>query len=352
MDGKIVTAVGTPNKALIMYWGNRNTQLNLPFNSSLSITLGGDLQAKTSVVFSKSFKEDVIYFNGERIVLNGKAEGKMAALKLVLDQMRKMAGTTSKVLVVSKNSFPTGTGMASSAAGAVAFVYAASEALGLSLDTAQKSILARNISGSACRSLDGGFVMWHKGSNPDGSDSYAEQVADHRHWSEIIDMIAIVSEKQKKVSSTEGHKRTSSTSVLFKARVPYADAAVQAIRESILQKDFDSLAEITMQDSNNLQATMLDSWPPIVYLNSTSHEIIEAIHELNEREGRYVAAYTFDAGPNAHIITRTRDKAKVKEALSGINGIKQLIEVPQGDGPKILDESESLIDPETLKPVA
>lgn len=346
-----ITAIGTPNIALVKYWGKRDDELNLPMNSSLSITLDESLTTQTSILFSDKVKEDVLYINGEAHLLKGnEGNEKIAFTAKAINQMRAIAKSKKKVMIVSKNSFPTSSGLASSAAGAATLVFGASKALDLDLNQKELSILARQISGSACRSLMGGFVRWNKGEREDGKDSFAEQVADEKHWPEVIDMISIVTEAKKKVSSSEGHRSTVDTSMLYKSRPSYADYNVVSISDAIAQKDFELLAEITMRDSNNMHATMLDTYPPIMYLNDNSREIMYAIHELNESEGKNVAAYTFDAGSNPQIITLKKHREKVREVIEQVRKGGKIIEAGQGSGPRLLDEEESLIDEKKLKP--
>jgi diphosphomevalonate decarboxylase len=340
IDGNEVTAIATPNIALIKYWGKEGEKLIIPKNSSISITLDEKINTKTSVMFSSSLKEDVFYINGERQDLSNKDIKERFD---VLNMLKSAAGIDYHVVVVSENSFPTAAGLASSASGISAMVFAASKALGLNMSIFELGRIARQGSGSSCRSLLGGFVKWEKGSKKDGSDSSIRQIAPPSHWPEIVDIIAIVSKSRKKVSSRAGMKQTVETSILYKSRPQYAEEACATLEKAILSKDFDTLANITMRDSNNMHAVMLDTWPPIVYLNDTSFEIINTIHELNESNGKAIAAYTFDAGPNAHIITLKSYAKKVKDAIKDINGINEIIDAGIGNGPRILT-NESLIE--------
>ncbi len=338
-----VTAIGTPNIALIKYWGKRDPELNLPTNSSISITLDETLNTKTSVLFSDCFKGDRLFINGEAYDLKDTKNEKTAFTAKVLEHMRGLAGTEAGALIVSKNSFPTAGGLASSASGAATLCYAVSEALELRLAPKELSIVARRISGSACRSISGGFVEWRKGSAADGSDSYAESIANEEHWPEVIDIITLIEDKKKKVSSSEGHRRATETSELYQIRPKIADRRVESMEKAIEQRDFEALAEITMKDSNSLHATALDSFPPILYLNDTSKAVIQRIHELNQHEGATIAAYTFDAGPNAQIITLKKHKNKVIDAIGEIISKDRILVVGQGHGPRPLPSSESLL---------
>ncbi|EQD35177.1 diphosphomevalonate decarboxylase, partial [mine drainage metagenome] len=185
-----------------------------------------------------------------------------------------MAGTEARVAVASENSFPTAAGLASSASGIAAMVFAANEALGLSLDAKGMSVIARQGSGSSCRSLAGGFVKWEKGSTEDGTDSYIRQIAPASHWDDMMDMVAIVSSTKKKISSRSGMKQTKENGILYKVRPDHAEKACEELEAAIREKDFERLGFITMRESNNLHAVMLDTYPPILYLNDTSKAII------------------------------------------------------------------------------
>jgi diphosphomevalonate decarboxylase len=346
MDGTVVTAIGTPNIALVKYWGKRNSEINLPMNSSLSMTLNETLNTTTSVLFSDDLKEDRMYINDELQNIRDSANEKSVFAARALDHLRMLAGAKSHALIVSRNSFPSSAGLASSASGAVTLVYAASNALGLKLPADELSIITRQISGSACRSAFGGFVAWHKGNADDGSDSCAECIAGKDYWPDVIDIITLVSSAKKKISSSEGHAITVKTSTLYKTRPPVAEERVNRMITAIKERDFETLAIETIKDSNNMHATMLDSYPPIIYMNDTSKEIMMAIHELNNDAGRMIAAYTFDAGANAHIITRINDKEQVMEKLGSIVG--NFIVAGQGDGPRLLGDNASLISNEIL----
>ncbi len=343
----VSTAIATPNIALIKYCGKRNERLILPTNSSISMTLDEGLNSVTSVVFSKKLVSDQFYINGEKQDLNNKDIKERFA---VMDMLRQIAHVDAHALVVSKNSFPTASGLASSASGICAMVKATSVALNIGQSPKDLSIIARQGSGSSCRSLFGGIVKWNRGKKEDGSDSFAEQVFNEQHWPDLVDIIAISSSSRKKVSSRSGMKQTVANGILYKSRLAYVEDAAKRLIEGIKNRDFEITGQIIMRDSNNMHATMLDTYPPIMYLNDVSKEVISAIHELNDTEGKIVAAYTFDAGPNAQIITTKKNKNKVMSSLKEINEIPNIITSAQGKGPRILGEDSSLINTKTLKP--
>jgi diphosphomevalonate decarboxylase len=229
--------------------------------------------------------------------------------------------------IVSENNFPTAAGLASSAAGFAALIRAIADLYELPASPSELSIVSRQGSGSACRSLFGGYVAWQAGTKADGSDSLAIEIAPASHWPDMRAVILVVSAEKKTVSSTDGMQTTVKTSTLFPARaasiVPQRmDAMVAAIKA----KDFESFAKITMQDSNSFHATCLDTEPPIFYMNDVSRNAVHAVLAINKAAGKTIAAYTFDAGPNAVIYYLAENEAQVagvfKTILSNVDGWK------------------------------
>jgi diphosphomevalonate decarboxylase len=165
------------------------------------------------------------------------------------------------------------------------------------------SLIARQGSGSACRSMLGGYVAWRMGSAADGGDSVAQEVAPASHWPDMHALILVVSDAKKGVSSTAGMQQTVATSSLFQQRVStVVPEHMKRMELAIEERDFAAFAEITMRDSNSFHATCADTYPPIYYMNDVSRAAVRAVEALNEAaDGKTIAAYTFDAGPNAVI---------------------------------------------------
>lgn len=148
----------------------------------------------------------------------------------------------------------------------------------------------------------GGYVAWRAGTKDDGSDSTAEEVAPASHWPEMRALILVVSAEKKGVPSTAGMQTTVETSTLAPARFQeIVPRRMKEIETAIQEKDFETFARITMQDSNSFHAICLDSWPPIHYLNDVSRAAMNAVETANRKAGKTICAYTFDAGPNAVI---------------------------------------------------
>lgn len=307
-----------PPHCSIKYWGKRDASLNLPINSSVSCTLQqDDLCATTTVVACGTFSADRLWLNGAEVNVSNSPR-----VVAVLREMRARAGSrtvsdgttvpattlaTWHLHVISRNSFPTAAGLASSAAGYACLVHALADALGVTASTEELSTVARQGSGSACRSLFGGFVRWEMGARADGADSRAVQIAGEKHWQELAVLIAVVSEAKKETGSTDGMATSMATSPLLAHRaasvVPGRLAELEA---AYLARDFAAFGALTMRDSNQFHAVCLDTYPPVFYMNDTSRRIVGLVHAFNAARGVVAAAYTFDAGPNAVIYT-TRD---------------------------------------------
>jgi len=296
------------NRALTnRYWGKRDPTLNLPTNSSLSVTLSqADLRTLTTASCSASYPQgDSLTLNGEASDVSGartqacfrELRTRRKALEDGDQSLPKLSGMPLRI--VSENNFPTAAGLASSAAGFAALVRAIADLYQLRDAPEQLSLIARQGSGSACRSLQGGYVAWRMGEKEDGSDSLAEQVAEASHWPEMRALILVVSAGRKLVPSTAGMQLTVKTSQLFKQRVAeVVPKHMQDMEDAIRTKDFEKFAEVTMRDSNSFHATCLDTYPPIMYLNEYSKAAIRAVQMINEGAGKTLAAYTFDAGAN------------------------------------------------------
>ena len=204
--------------------------------------------------------------------------------------------------IVSSNNFPTAAGLASSAAGFAALVRAVADLYELPALPEELSVIARQGSGSACRSLMGGYVAWDRGTREDGQDSAARVVAPRAHWPEMRALILVASVAKKGVSSTTGMQATVATSALFSTRAEHVvPRAMANMENAIADRDFEAFAQATMRESNSFHATCQDTDPPIFYMNDVSRAVIRAVEALNRTAGKTVAAYTFDAGPNAVI---------------------------------------------------
>jgi diphosphomevalonate decarboxylase len=334
-----VTHSAPSNIATVKYWGKRDARINVPINSSVSVTMNqDDLKAITTIVASPAFGSDRLWLNGveEDIVGNKRVQAVLREVRArcggrvddggVAIPASTLAGW--RVHIVSRNTFPTAAGLASSAAGyaclvdALADVYGARESYAGELTT-----IARMGSGSACRSMYGGFVRWEMGAREDGSDSLAVQVAKEDHWPELALLIAIVSDRKKETGSTEGMSISVATSDLLSHRAAaVVPKRLPEMEAAYIARDFPTFAKLTMQDSNSFHSVCADTYPPIFYMNDVSRRIIALVHAANEAAGKTIAGYTFDAGPNAVIFTLRDDAPTLLATL--LNHFPPAEEIP------------------------
>jgi diphosphomevalonate decarboxylase len=316
-----------PNIAFIKYWGNRDQNLRLPANGSISMNLAA-LETRTAVIMLDKAEADRLFINTEE--QSGQALARVSAF---LDILRALSGCKSFVEVRSQNNFPSSAGVASSAAAFAALALAGTEAFNLQLSEKDLSRLARRGSGSACRSIPAGFTEWQVGTSD--NDSYAQSIASPDHW-DLWDCIAILESGPKITGSTEGHN-LALTSPLQSARVADADRRLAICREAILQKDFEKLADIVELDSNIMHAVMMTSQPPLMYWNPTSLLLMKEITALRRRG--IAAAYTLDAGPNVHAICTAKNKDIVQRHLASLPGVQWVLVSPVGGAAHLLLEN-------------
>lgn len=322
-----------PTDRLDRYWGKRDPKLNLPTNSSLSVTLAqSDLRTHTTAACSAAFPpaDSLLLNTAPQSLQTARTQACLNALRaqrLALENadpsLPKLAQLPLRL--VSENNFPTAAGLASSAAGFAALVRAIADLYQLPATAEELSIIARQGSGSACRSLLGGYVAWDAGTRADGADSKAALIAPASHWPGMRAIILVVSAAKKAVGSTEGMQATVATSSLFKVRAEtIVPRRMEAMKAAIGVRDFGTFAEVTMADSNGFHATCLDTAPPIFYMNDVSRAAVRAVEGINAAAGRVVAAYTFDAGPNAVVYYLDEDEGMVagafKTLLGGVDG--------------------------------
>ncbi len=324
MTTHTATAQSSPNIAFIKYWGNRDNALRLPVNGSISMNLEG-LYTRTTVSFQPSLGMDELIINGHEVT--GKSLERVSAL---LDVVRQGAGLGLRAEVVSDNNFPTGAGIASSAAAFAALALAATKAAGLDWPESAISRLARLGSGSASRSIPSGFVEWQMGSGDE--DSFAVSIAPPEHWA-LADCVAIVSAGHKTTGSTEGHA-LAPTSPLQAARVADAPRRLEICRQAILTRDFEAFANIIEHDSDMMHAVMMTSQPALFYWQPATLAVMQAVREWR-KSGRQVA-YTIDAGPNVHVLCPQAAREAVAALLGQIPGVGQVLTATAGGPARIL----------------
>ena len=319
------TAQSYPNIAFIKYWGDQDPCLRIPANGSISMNLAG-LHTQTTVTFDPTFVTDILTVND--LPVTGPGLDRVSDL---LARVRDMAGISSFAAVESKNNFPMGAGIASSASAFAALSLAASTAAGLTLSEMELSRLARSGSGSACRSIPAGFVEWQAGSRDE--DSYAFTIAPPEHW-ELVDCIVVISSAHKTVGSTAGHA-LALTSPIQPARVADAPRRLQVCRKAILERDFQAFAEIIELDSNLMHAIMITSTPPLLYWQPATLAVMRLVQDW--RQAGLPVAYTIDAGPNVHVLTLATWATEVAARLSQVESVQQVLQASPGGAAYLLE---------------
>lgn len=325
-----VTAKAHTNIALIKYWGKRDESLFLPMNSSLSITLDR-FYTTTTVQFCKGLKNDVFILN--KFIAN---EAETLKISKFLDRIRKMAGTGLHAIVQSTNKVPTAAGFASSASGYAALAAATTKALGLDLDKTGLSRLARQGSGSACRSIFGGFVEWQKGTKEDGLDSYALSIEGEQYWNLSVLSVLITAE-EKQVSSREGMKRTVETSPFYPNWVIEAEKDLQLAKAAIKERNFINLGQVVEANALKMHATTLGANPPFLYWQSGTIAVMNQVHRL--RDAGLPAYFTIDAGPNVKVLCLPENEQAIRDQLLTIPSVHAVHVCHPGPGVTYLSDS-------------
>ncbi|EMF0085804.1 diphosphomevalonate decarboxylase [Enterococcus hirae] len=315
------------NIALIKYWGKKNESLILPMNNSLSLTLDA-FYTETEVSFSEAYTEDQFYLDNQ--LQDEKATKKISAF---LDIVREKAGTTKKAKVISQNFVPTAAGLASSSSGLAALAGACNEALKLGLDDQALSRLARRGSGSACRSIFGGFVEWEKGH--DDQSSYAHPISSDGFEDHLAMVFLLLNEQKKDVSSRDGMRRTVETSSFYQGWLDSVEADLYQLKQAIKTKNFQLLGETMEQNGLKMHGTTLAARPPFTYWSPDSLKAMQAVRDL--RNQGIPCYFTMDAGPNVKVLVQKDHLDKVKTTFSDLFSSQQVISAFAGPGMTIIE---------------
>lgn len=318
------TAKAHTNIALIKYWGKSNESLIIPMNNSLSLTLDG-FYTTTTVEFDRGLSADTFTLEGEEVTSTqyNRVHEFLNFVREKYDVGQIYAN------VYSNNEVPTAAGLASSASGFAALAAASTKALNLDLSEEELSRLTRRGSGSACRSIYGGFVEWQKGEAEDGSDSYAVQIAPANYWD--VRMAAVVLDAtMKKVSSREGMKRTVDTSVFYDGWLDSLDSDLIDIKEGIREQNFEKVGSIAEANCLKMHATTLGATPPFTYWHDTTLKVMETVQMM--RDSGIPAYFTIDAGPNVKVLYLPDDEEAVQHTLQQIEGVSDVILSRSGNG--------------------
>lgn len=328
MKAAKATARAHPNIALVKYWGKRDSERVLPHQSSFSVTLA-PLEVTTTVELGAL---------PTRVELNGReAKGREQerVLAVVEAVSREAEKTWPGVRVASRGNFPMAAGLASSAAGFAALARAARAAAGLPDDVAKTSRLARTGSGSASRSVQGGFCTWHRGTRADGEDSFATQDFPDSHWPELRLLACIVSGEEKEVSSRDGMQSTVETSPYYPAWVQDAEAEVGRAREAVRRRDFASLGALAERNAWRMHATALAANPPLCYLKPETLALLLALPGARARG--CPVFFTLDAGPNPVLLTTVEHVPRV-EAMARACEVTDVVRCAPGGDARLVEE--------------
>lgn len=323
------TARAHTNIALIKYWGKRDADLILPYTDSLSLTLD-EFYTTTTVNFDSQLKQDHLIIDGQVI-----SPDKSAKVARFMDLVRQMSGQKAFAKIKSINHVPMSAGLASSASAFAALAAAASRAAGLNLTPTELSRLARRGSGSATRSVFGGLVQWHRGT--DDESSYAEPIMEKVDFG--LEMIAImINRQQKKVSSRGGMQASVDTSPYFEIWPKVVEQDLKAIKIAIQEHNISKIGEITEANAMRMHALTLSAQPPFTYFEASTIKAINLINQL--RQTGLNCYYTMDAGPNVKVIYDQKDRPQLLAALGQVFGQENLVVAQPGPGIEYLETIE------------
>jgi diphosphomevalonate decarboxylase len=330
---KSVTAAAGTNIALVKYWGKRDAALNLPAAGSLSLTLA-DFGSETTVRFAT----DAGDAGGDRVLFGGApAEPKFAArVQRFLDLVRTRARIHLPAEVATTNTVPTAAGLASSAAGFAALTLAASRAAGLRLSPPELSELARRGSGSAARSIFGGFVEMSAGTRTDGADAVAHGLLDERAW-DVRLCVAITAAGEKAIGSTAAMERTARTSPYYPGWLAAVPVDLDEARAALMARDLAALGAVAERSALRMHACALAADPHILYWNPATIAAMSTVKGL--RASGTPAFFTIDAGPHVKVLCRTSDAPQVESALAATPGVMRVLILAPGQGAHILGEN-------------
>lgn len=319
------TVEAPSNIALIKYWGAKDLDRAVPYAPSLSMTLRS-CRTRTTVEFSEGDDSaDEVFVADENGSLQPAEDAFRAPVVQHLDRLRDWAGRSGACRVATRNSFPSGVGIASSASGFAALTLATVRALGREPDVGERSILAqRSGSGSAARSVQGGYVEW-----PRGEEGTADQLFTADHW-DLRNVIAVVETEPKAVSSREGHRRAP-TSPFYETRLDHLDRRLETVRSALRDRDMAQLGEAVEAEGVELHIIAMSSRPPIYYWRPATLAVLETVRDLR---GAGVAAYaTMDAGANVHVICSPEAESQVADRLEALSEVRYTVRDGVGGGP-------------------
>lgn len=320
------TASAHANIALVKYWGKRDRRLNLPAAGSISATIQ-DLLTITTVAFRPDLEADTLMLNNHPAMTE-----QLDRVSRFLDLFRKAAGINLFASVESENNFPAGAGLASSASAFAALALASDAALGLNLSSQRLSELARRGSGSAARSIFGGFVEMNPGACSNGSDAFAHPLYPASHWPlELV--VCITSDAQKITGSTQGMTLCGKTSPYYNAWIDSQPGDLESLRSAIDKRDFDALGRTMEHNCLKMHGLALSADPGLLYWNPATLALIHRVRQI--RSSGVPAYFTIDAGPQVKIFCPPGESRKVENKIKDIDGLKRVILTTVGGAPSV-----------------
>ena len=310
------TAIAHANIALVKYWGKRDDARLLPEAGSLSLALD-KLLTTTTVQLGAAH---------DSLLLDGKpaAPKELARARALLDA----AGILERAQIESRNDFPTGAGLASSASGFAALAVAASAAAGLEKTPEELSALARLGSGSASRSVPGGWAVWR--------DETAALVQPPEHW-DVRMVVAICAAGPKEVGSRDGMKSSRETSPFHAAWIAQCRADLPRALAFLAARDLDGLGALAESNALRMHADALAASPPLLYWQPAT---ISCLQTLSRLRARGIPAWgTIDAGPHVVALCRPGDAAEVASALRTFPGVTGTLVCAPAGGARVLESA-------------
>jgi diphosphomevalonate decarboxylase len=316
------TAKAQPNIALIKYWGKRDTERNLPAVGSISVTLA-DLYTTMTVAFESAVGSDSLVVNGDE------NEAMLPRVSACLD---RVAGTDrDRARVTSESNFPIAAGLASSASSFAALVVAADSAVGNESNREQLASLAGQASGSAARSIYGGFVELAN----NGDEVAVSTLRPAEDWPLSV-VVAITATGPKAVGSTEAMEASRRTSPFYARWVEQQQADLDEAREAIAGRDFDRLAVVAEHNCLKMHSVMWASRPPMVYWNATTLDCMGAVRQM--QASGVPVFFTIDAGPQLKAVCEAAAVEEVRERLAATPGVEAVMVTGLGDGARMVDD--------------
>lgn len=323
-----VTAVAPSNLAFVKYWGARDLERAIPRHPSVSMTLSRCRSRCT--VAPRPDDGDEVLLAREGGELEVAPEDFAEPVLRHVERLRRRAGGGASLRVATRNNFPTGAGLASSASGFAALTMACARVFGLQPSPGELSVLARSSgSGSAARSTLGGYVQWPE--SDDDLEGAAARLAPAEHW-DLRDVVALVDPGRKEVSSREGHRRAES-SPHFRRRLQLVPERLAEVRGAIRERDLRRLGPVLETEAVELHLVAMSSRPPVFYWSPGTLRVMEAVRSLRTEEG-IGAYYTIDAGPNVHVICRPQDEERVVERMRALRPVRSVLRDRVGAGPR------------------